>query len=279
MDDNRAVRGWSKLPHWLVDQLHTIPNSALRVLLVLMRHADAQGQAWPSLNTIQHLAGIRKRSTLWALTWLEQNGVIKRKRRKTAGKGNQSTVYELQPPCWDSATREPTPWFPHCTTLVQPGNHEQEYPIDTPLEYLPSTPVDNQFEQDPDEQEIPPYPPLHKPGRASAKCKGTDGRTQLPTVEVVQRVIRESRLPSKWLPTAQHLVRWFAYLAQRGRPARNWRQQMVALCELAGTTNTLKGAIHRAIANGWLNLYPEREPPDTSEVRARPLTDEELAAL
>jgi len=113
--------------------LAAIPNSALRVLLVLMRHADAQGQAWPSLNTIQHLAGIRKRSTLWALTWLQANGFIKRTRRKTPTGADQSSVYELQPPLLGECNKETTGgsriaqgWFPHCTGGVQWGNHEQE---------------------------------------------------------------------------------------------------------------------------------------------------------
>jgi len=128
MSESQSQNGWFRMPNALIDQMHTMPKSAVFVMLVLLRYADDQGRAWPSITTIQRLAAIRRRTTLWALGWLERSGFIKRTRRKTA-----STLYELQPPCWDSATREPTlgsaialPRFPHCTRVVQPGNHEED---------------------------------------------------------------------------------------------------------------------------------------------------------
>jgi len=133
MTDPQSQNGWFKTPNVLIDRMHTMPKSAVLVLLVLLRHADVQGRAWPSINTIQRLAGIRKRSTLWALAWLESNGFIKRIRRKTATGADQSTVYELQAPlsgeCNQGTTggsRIAQGWFPHCTGGVQWGNHEQD---------------------------------------------------------------------------------------------------------------------------------------------------------
>ena len=133
MNDDGMARGWSRLPHGLVDQLAAIPNSALRVLLVLMRHADAQGQAWPSVKTIERLVGIRRRSVYWAIAWLEQHGFIMRLRRKTPTGADQTTAYQLQPPLLGECNKGTTSssaiaqgWFPHCTGGSSPIAQEQE---------------------------------------------------------------------------------------------------------------------------------------------------------
>jgi len=169
---------WFKVPHALIEHMHAMPKSAVLTLLVLMHYANGQGQAWPSAKTIELSVGISRRSVYRAIAWLAQHGFIRRLRRKTPTGGDDTTVYELHSVFRGQSSSQPAGgfqagqggssavsqgWFPGDTggssAVSQgwfPGDtggsslvaQEQEYPIDTPLEYLPCTPVDNQFEQD-----------------------------------------------------------------------------------------------------------------------------------
>ena len=161
MNDDGMARGWSKLPHGLVDQLAAIPNSALRVLLVLMRHADAQGQAWPSVGTLQRMTGVRKRSLFRALAWLEKQGFVRREQRRTPTGAKLNTCYHLCPPVWDSVKREPTLGsqmtlgrFPNDTRVVSNGNHKQELSEQEPVNKKARSP---QSFKKPSVQEIAAY--------------------------------------------------------------------------------------------------------------------------
>jgi len=121
------------MPNALVDQVHTMPKTVVPVLLVLMRYADNQGRAWPSVGTLQRMAGVRKRTLFRALAWLERHGFIKRIRRKTATGADLSSMYELQPPllveCHKGTTgssQMTLGWFPNDTGGVSNGNHEED---------------------------------------------------------------------------------------------------------------------------------------------------------
>ena len=127
--------GWFRVPNGLVEAMHLMPKSTVVTLLVLMRYADDQGQAWPSIATIGRLGGISKRSTVRALAWLERSGLIRRIRRRGPAEGNQSTIYQIQLPWYEQAPLVPPEHLPLC--------HQSTYPCATraptlvPPEHLP----------------------------------------------------------------------------------------------------------------------------------------------
>jgi len=132
MTDPQSQNGWFKTPNVLIDRMHTMPKSAVLVLLVLLRYADVQGRAWPSVGTLQRMAGVRKRTLFRALAWLDRHGFIRRIRRKTATGADLSSMYELQPPllveCHKGTTgssQMTLGWFPNDTGGVSNGNHEE----------------------------------------------------------------------------------------------------------------------------------------------------------
>jgi hypothetical protein len=76
----KPAGGWSKLPNELVDvALANLSGSAVKVYLILLRHADRNGLTWPSRGRIARLAGgIRTVSV--AVDELEQHRLITRRR-------------------------------------------------------------------------------------------------------------------------------------------------------------------------------------------------------
>jgi DNA-binding MarR family transcriptional regulator len=84
--------GWSKLPNELVDvALANLSGSAVKVYLILLRHADRSGLAWPSRGRIARLAGISIRTVSVAVDGLEQHRLITRRR----GGSGFSNRYQL----------------------------------------------------------------------------------------------------------------------------------------------------------------------------------------
>lgn len=75
-----------------------VPGNTFRVLLVLADHADPNGRgAWPSRQTISKLAGCSLRTVAYALTHLQEEGLIVRgDQRITKGLGGyRPTVWDL----------------------------------------------------------------------------------------------------------------------------------------------------------------------------------------
>ncbi len=84
--------GWSKLANELVDQmLANLSGSAVKVYLVLLRHADRSGSAWPSRGRIARLAGMSVRTVSVAVDELQQHRLITRRR----GSSGFSNRYQL----------------------------------------------------------------------------------------------------------------------------------------------------------------------------------------
>ena len=88
----KSARGWSKLPNELVDvMLANLSGSAVKVCLILLRHADRSGVAWPSMGRIAQKAGMCIRTASTAINELEKHHMIK---RRTGGTGF-SNRYQL----------------------------------------------------------------------------------------------------------------------------------------------------------------------------------------
>jgi len=76
MATKRKERFW--LPNWIVDgMLQHLSGNDLLVFLVLVRHANGQGDAWPSVGTIARKTGMSERSAQRSLRHLCGNGLIK----------------------------------------------------------------------------------------------------------------------------------------------------------------------------------------------------------
>lgn len=58
-------------------------------------HTNAEGVCFPSLKTLAKEAGVSKATVCRALTEMENDGILKRRRRKGGPKGNLSTLYEV----------------------------------------------------------------------------------------------------------------------------------------------------------------------------------------
>jgi DNA-binding transcriptional ArsR family regulator len=84
--------GWSKLANSLVDHaLANLSGSAVKVYLVILRHADRTGLAWPNRGRIARLAGMSVRTVSLALDELEEHHLLERRR----GGSGYSNRYQL----------------------------------------------------------------------------------------------------------------------------------------------------------------------------------------
>ncbi|OON89628.1 helix-turn-helix domain-containing protein, partial [Pyramidobacter sp. C12-8] len=66
-----------------------LPMSEKMVLIALLFHADADGECWPSLDTIASVASCSKATVCRALDGLRKKGIIERTR------GQNRTVYKI----------------------------------------------------------------------------------------------------------------------------------------------------------------------------------------
>lgn len=87
--------GWFKVANALVStgRLAALSGSAVKVYLVLLRLADREQLAWPSMETIGRFAGFSVRTATDAVDELEQQHLIQRERGHT-GRSNR---YRLLP--------------------------------------------------------------------------------------------------------------------------------------------------------------------------------------
>jgi len=81
--DSQPSTGWTwfRVPMDFYNRLAEIGRAA-PVYIVLAKHADADGVAWPSHKTIAEVTGLSERSICRCLETLESVGLIEKKRRR-----------------------------------------------------------------------------------------------------------------------------------------------------------------------------------------------------
>jgi GntR family transcriptional regulator len=72
-----------------------VPHGALRVFLLLVKHADPSGSCWPSVRSLARLGGMSHRTVQTHLATLEDLGYIERKPRYRPDGSRTSTSYQL----------------------------------------------------------------------------------------------------------------------------------------------------------------------------------------
>jgi hypothetical protein len=89
----QPVPGWFRLANRLIDQYgHRIGPYGLAVFAVLARHADSQGEAWPSRARLAELLNVSERTITRTIHLLEQEKLVVAKR---SGDGMTVTRYRL----------------------------------------------------------------------------------------------------------------------------------------------------------------------------------------
>ena len=98
----------------IVDRLPEIDGTALKVYLVLARHANAEGNCWPSVERIGIMAGLQRRAVQLGLRRLKDAGLIE---QSTAN--GKATTYSLRGarPCAPNRTRGAPQCTPGRTTV------------------------------------------------------------------------------------------------------------------------------------------------------------------
>ena len=64
------------------------------VLLAIAKHADDQGECYPSMERLARLTGLSQRTVLRKIGWLEKAGYVSIRRRTKAGK-KTSNLYSV----------------------------------------------------------------------------------------------------------------------------------------------------------------------------------------
>lgn len=85
----------------------SLDGPELLVLAAIVRHADADGKAWPSLDRIASLARCCRNRTLSAIDRLERLGYIDVTRRRRTGRRKAPNVYTLRFALSPSGERSP----------------------------------------------------------------------------------------------------------------------------------------------------------------------------
>ena len=65
------------------------------VLLAIAKHADEQGECYPSMERLARLTGLSQRTVLRKIGWLEKAGYVSIQRRTKAGK-KTSNLYSVR---------------------------------------------------------------------------------------------------------------------------------------------------------------------------------------
>ncbi len=95
------MEGWSSVPNWVIrsDKLH---GTEKWVYITLLNRANAKGECWPSLSTLQKEVGVSKNTVLKTLRSLENKGLILRLRRRGDGKEYSSNLYRIN--AWEGCS-------------------------------------------------------------------------------------------------------------------------------------------------------------------------------
>ena len=89
------MSGWAKISNDAIDRLDKVGMTAFCVLAVLCRHANGNGEAWPSIRTIAEIVGITERAVQKSITALLEVGMIERTIRTTKSGANLANCYTI----------------------------------------------------------------------------------------------------------------------------------------------------------------------------------------
>src|SRR5947209_695848 len=96
MHDNNGTVGHSRIPHTIIDQYgERIGANALALLMILARHADENGQAFPSLTTLMKKTVLSKPTVVKAIQTLVDAGLVCITKREDSERGHISNLYTL----------------------------------------------------------------------------------------------------------------------------------------------------------------------------------------
>lgn len=85
---NTTLDAWGRVPLWWAQRIPAV--NAFRVAICIAAHADRDGSAWPSIDTIALEVGLRRDRVIAALRQLEKTGILTTTRRY-----KQASVYTL----------------------------------------------------------------------------------------------------------------------------------------------------------------------------------------
>lgn len=129
--------GWSSVPNWVIrsEKLH---GTEKWVYITLLNRANANGECWPSLSTLQKEVGVSKNTILKSLKSLESKGLIDRVRRRSDGVEFASNLYRIH--AWQGSSETALGGSKENQGVVQPlnkggSNEDQEV---LPIEVLPN---------------------------------------------------------------------------------------------------------------------------------------------
>lgn len=98
--------GWTRIDNVVIDALPDIGLAPMAVYIVIAKHADAAGVAWPSIPTIARLTATTDRTVQRAIAALQAKRLIQVERRKNANGRPAPNLYTLSP-VGDGDTRAP----------------------------------------------------------------------------------------------------------------------------------------------------------------------------
>lgn len=160
--------GFSRIPHALIiEHAERIGAAGIGVLVILASYANAEGVAWPSLNTLCKKTGLSRPTLIKVIKQLCESELLLCERQEDERLGHVSNRYTL---CWLATPSKAILQgaSKNETTLV----NEVDYPSKTDLQALVK-PVDypskavlpkqepenkNQLEQEPENKNTPPNP-------------------------------------------------------------------------------------------------------------------------
>lgn len=101
-----AATGWTKIGNDVIGVIPKIGLATFVVYVVIAKHANAAGVAWPSVRTIARLTGTTICTVRRAIRILQNEGLIRVERRKDAVGRDISSLYTISPGR-ESVTRAP----------------------------------------------------------------------------------------------------------------------------------------------------------------------------
>ena len=94
-DQTATVRArWGRVPGAVAGD-KALNESALRVLICLCEHADEASECWPAQRTVAERTGLARSAVNRALSLLEAQGWISRKRRYRENGAQTATLYRI----------------------------------------------------------------------------------------------------------------------------------------------------------------------------------------
>lgn len=122
-------QGWAQIPWSVIDRMSEIGHAAMLTYLAIVRHADRDGTAWPSLARLGEITNQSRRSVIRAIKQLSDAGLIVVTRRSLDTGSPASNVYRLSQGVVTSVslpsdTRAPRGSDTRAPGVVTPEHHE-----------------------------------------------------------------------------------------------------------------------------------------------------------